>query len=82
MGLDFKAPPMDDAKQWLKVRILADRGFRYTSCGCGGPGLRPAELRDVEAFLKAQLPSSSGEALLRRIDEAAAKHHATAGRRT
>lgn len=50
MGLDFKAPPTDDVAQWEKVRVLADHGLRYTSCGCGGPGPRPEHLRDVEAF--------------------------------
>jgi hypothetical protein len=74
MGLDFKAPPMDDGKQWQKVRILADHGIRYASCGCGGPGPRPELLRDVEAFLAGSLPRSEGEELLRRIDEAAARH--------
>ena len=47
MGLDFKAPPQKAVDQWKKVRILADHGIRYSSCGCGGPGFRPAELRDV-----------------------------------
>jgi len=75
MGLDFKAPPIDDLKQWQKVRILADHGIRYTSCGCAGPGPRPEHLRDVEAFLRGSLPSSDGEALLRRIEKAAAAHY-------
>ncbi len=79
MGLDFKAPPMDDEKQWLKVRILANHGIRYASCGCGGPGPRPEHLRDVEAFLAGSLPRGEGEVLLRRIDAAAAAHRARFG---
>lgn len=71
MGKDFKPPPKGDVKQWEKVRILAAHGFRYDSCGCCGPGLRPAELRDVEAFLADQLPKSRGEMLLRAIEERA-----------
>lgn len=76
MGKDFKAPPAHAVKQWHKVRLLADHGIRYTSCGCGGPGPRPEHLRDVEAFLAGSLSRSDGEELLRRIDEAAATHHA------
>lgn len=76
MGLDFKAPLVDDEKQWLKVRILADHGIRYASCGCGGPGPRPEHLRDVEAFLTDSLPDVDRKALLRSIDEAAAAHRA------
>src|SRR2546423_783849 len=44
MGLDFKAPPQDDVKQWKKVEILFHQGFAFHSCGWG-PGARPAELR-------------------------------------
>ncbi|MGZ5968744.1 MAG: hypothetical protein ACXWP4_13820 [Polyangiales bacterium] len=76
MGLDFKAPPTDDVKQWKKARILADHGIRYTSCGCSGPEPRPEQLRDVEAFLAGSLARSEGDELLRRIDEAATAHRA------
>jgi hypothetical protein len=75
MGKDFKAPKQSDVKQWKKVEILFQHGFNYHSCGCCGPGLRPAELRDVEAFLADQLPQSEGEKLLQTIA------HATASRR-
>lgn len=76
MGLDFKAPPADDAKQWQKVRALADHGIRYVSCVCSGPGPRPEHLRDVAAFLAGCLPRSEGERLLARIDRAAQRHRA------
>ena len=73
MGLDFRAPPKDDLRQWRKVQILALRGIRYLSCGCG-PGPRPEELREVAAFLAHQLPTSEGERLLQRIDAAVRAH--------
>jgi hypothetical protein len=74
MGLDFKAPPHGDVAQWEKVRILAAHGIRFFSCGCGGPGPRPEDLRDVEAFLRDALPRSEGERLLARIDALARAH--------
>src|SRR5262245_61317298 len=52
MGLDFKAPRRSNVKQWKKVEVLFRHGFTYHSCGCCGPGLRPAELREVADFLK------------------------------
>lgn len=66
MGLDFKAPPKTDAKQWAKVRVLAAHGFTYHSCGCG-PGLRPEELSQVPQFLAEDLPRTEGEELLELI---------------
>jgi len=68
MGLDFKAPRQTDLKQWRKVEILFTHGFSYHSCGCCGPGLRPKELREVDAFLRDNLPLSDGERLLKKIE--------------
>lgn len=51
MGLDFKAPRASDVAQWKKVEILFRAGFKYSSCGCSGPGERPKYLRDVPEFL-------------------------------
>src|SRR5207247_8780650 len=56
MGWDFKAPRKNDVKQWKKVEILLQHGFTLQSCGCCGPRLRPAELREVAAFLADHLP--------------------------
>ena len=67
MGLDFKAPKRTATKQWEKVRILFDHGFTFHSCGCCGPGLRPAELSEVHAFIEGHRTRSEGEALLVRI---------------
>jgi hypothetical protein len=52
MGLDFKAPKQTDVEQWKKVEVLFDHGYAYGSCGCNGPGERPARLKDVPAFLQ------------------------------
>ena len=67
MGLDFKAPKQKECQQWEKVRILYANGVAYHSCGCDGPGYRPARLRDVPAFLKQndECRKSEGELLER-----------------
>ena len=69
IGKDFKAPKQTDLKQWQKVEILYQHGFTYHSCGCCGPGLRPKELSEVEAFLADKLSKSEGEILLKNIME-------------
>ena len=69
MGRDFKAPKAADLEQWEKVRRLVEAGFSFHSCGCCGPGLRPAELREVEAFIQSRARLSEGERLLRSIRE-------------
>ena len=67
MGHDFKAPKQTDVAQWKKVQLLFEAGFSFHSCGCCGPGYRPAELREVEAFIASQKPFSAAEALLATI---------------
>jgi NAD-dependent SIR2 family protein deacetylase len=69
MGHDFKAPKQNDLKQWEKVRLLYEHGFAYHSCGCGGPGFRPAELNQVQAFFEGNLPKSEGQSLLLKIQQ-------------
>jgi hypothetical protein len=54
MGLDFKAPKQLDIKQWQKVELLYKHGYAFHSCGCEGPGPRPATLREVDSFLAEQ----------------------------
>ena len=66
MGMDFRSPKTEDFKQWKKVEILYQYGFTFHSCGCG-VGLRPAELKQVEEFLKNNLKKSEGEKLLNLI---------------
>jgi hypothetical protein len=54
MGRDFQAPRQSDIRQWKKVELLFARGYAYHSCGCCGPGPRPATLREVPAFMAEQ----------------------------
>lgn len=68
MGHDFHAPKQTDVKQWKKVKILYQHGFSFHSCGCGGPGYRPAQLREVAEFLeKNRRYMNEGEKLLSRL---------------
>lgn len=64
MGHDFRAPRQRDIAQWAKVAVLFRHGITYHSCGCNGPGPRPATLREVPAFLAEHLPQSPGARLL------------------
>ena len=54
MGKDFKAPRQTDVKQWQKVQTLYAHGYSFNSCGCSGPGPRPATLKEVKPFLAEQ----------------------------
>jgi DNA-directed RNA polymerase subunit RPC12/RpoP len=67
MGLDFKAPRQRSVDQWRKVELLYQRGITFHSCGCCGPGYRPATLAEVRAFVEGRLPDSEGERLLLRL---------------
>lgn len=67
MGLDFKAPKKGAIDQWKKVELLFQNGFTFYSCGCCGPGFRPAELAEVQAFIEENRPKSEGEVLLAKI---------------
>jgi hypothetical protein len=54
-GVDFKAPPQNDQRQWLNVAVLYSFGIRFdwdrdTS---EGPGPRPATLSALEDYLAA-----------------------------
>ena len=64
VGLDFKAPRRADRKQWEKARQLVVAGVRFHSCGCNGPGPRPATLREVPAFLEARRLQTEAAVLL------------------
>jgi DNA-directed RNA polymerase subunit RPC12/RpoP len=52
MGLDFKTPRQNDDRQWRKVKILTQHGYKFGSCGCSGPGERPKRLSEVKEFLQ------------------------------
>ena len=53
MGVDFKAPPQNDQRQWLKVAVLYSFGIRFDwDRGTSeGPGPRPATLSALEDYL-------------------------------
>jgi len=44
LGRDFAAPRQNAVRQWRKLEILVAAGWRFESCGCRGPGLRPQTL--------------------------------------
>jgi len=67
MGHDFKAPKKKDIAQWKKVERLYEAGFTFHSCGCCGPGYRPAELREVESFIQSRQKLSEAEMLQKRF---------------
>jgi hypothetical protein len=67
MGHDFKAPTQGNVAQWKKVQLLFEAGFTFHSCGCCGPGYRPAELKEVEDFIFSQKRFSEGELMLKEI---------------
>ena len=53
MGVDFKAPPQNDQRQWLKVAVLYSFGIRFDwdQATGEGPGPRPATLSALEDYL-------------------------------
>ena len=76
MGRDSKAPKQNDLKQWRKVEILYCHGYAYHSCGCVGPGPRPAMLRDVDDFLRDQERRLLEEQRTEKIERRAAERSA------
>jgi hypothetical protein len=55
MGRSFRAPRADNREQWLKVQLLFAYGFGFFGSGFhGGPPL-PGRLREVQAFVGANL---------------------------
>ena len=67
MGHDFKTPKQNDLKQWKKVEILFEHGFKFGSCGCGVPGYRPATLQEVDSFLAENLRKSERQKSLEKM---------------
>ena len=66
---DFKPPKQRNINQWKKVQKLWEHGYTFHSCGCCGPGFRPSELKDVDAFIYENATKSEGELLLNKIKE-------------
>ncbi len=52
MGHDFQAPRRQNKAQWRKVRLLAEAGIKFYSCGCDGPGYRPRTLSEAKQQVK------------------------------
>jgi hypothetical protein len=52
MGLDFKAPRRTALREWKRVQIYHQAGYRYHSCGCGGSGNYAETLRDAKQLLR------------------------------
>jgi len=67
MGLDFKAPPVDDQEAWKIIEMLYQHGFAFAGCGCGVGYTPPKKLRDVDRFLEQHEKRSKGEILLAAI---------------
>ena len=53
MGIDFKAPPRNAQRQWLKVAVLYSFGIRFDwdQATGEGPGPRPETPRALEDYL-------------------------------
>jgi len=62
-GDAFRAPSLQNAKQWQKVEALIRNGVLFLS----NWGYRPATLREVAPFLKHVRMDSPGERLLTRV---------------
>lgn len=65
MGTAFKAPKQHQIKQWQKVALLVQSGFRFhPNYACV-----PATIRDVSEFIakRASSEKSTGAKLLERI---------------
>jgi hypothetical protein len=58
MGYDFKAPRKGDDAGWRAVEAVIASGQNYMSCGCNGPGYRPATIAQVrqDAFVRPWVP--------------------------
>lgn len=67
MGLDFRAPPMDDGEAWTIVHALYEHGFAFFGCGCS-VNYRPPERRSgLPEFLRTHSKQTDGERLLATI---------------
>ena len=52
MGRSFKAPASGDLAQWAKVQALYEAGLRFSSYRSFDCSPLPAELSEVEAFIR------------------------------
>jgi hypothetical protein len=71
MGLDFKAPPKNDADAWEIMRALSEHGFDFHSCGCGVGYVPPRTLREVPAWIEKHRQHTESEKLLGKFSDRA-----------
>jgi hypothetical protein len=69
MGLDFRAPPKNDADAWEILRTLSTHGFTFHSCGCGVGFTPPRPLREVPEWLERQKVPTEAVKLLEMFAE-------------
>jgi hypothetical protein len=69
MGHEFKAPKQNNKKQWKKVQQLFFAGFAHHSCGCGGSGAYPRQLREIPEFIRQHRSQNVGQKLLERFSK-------------
>jgi DNA-directed RNA polymerase subunit RPC12/RpoP len=50
MGRDFRPPRQADDRGWTTAEALFSVGVTFHSCGCSGPGYRPRDPRELQAF--------------------------------
>lgn len=64
MGLDFRAPKMNDVEAWEIVQALYDHGFAFQGCGCD-VGYAPPEKRSgLDDYFREHERKSDGLRLL------------------
>jgi hypothetical protein len=71
MGHEFKAPKQSNKKQWEKVKQLFFAGFTHHSCGCGGSGAYPQQLREIPEFIRQHRRQTVGQKLLEQFSNRA-----------
>ena len=52
MGRNFKAPRQANEREWKKVEILIQNGFRFFSSGYNGRGTYPKTMGELDEFLR------------------------------
>jgi predicted RNA-binding Zn-ribbon protein involved in translation (DUF1610 family) len=52
MGRNFKAPRHANQREWKKIKLLVQNGFRFFSSGYNGRNTYPEKFGELGAFLK------------------------------
>ena len=64
MGLDFRAPRMNDVEAWEIISALYEHGFAFVGCGCSVGYRPPRKVSELEEFFAEHQRSSEGQKLL------------------